>query len=376
MIMDHDIAMDDCAALKLREGASLLPQEPDSHEDQRGDGQGPPASPVARLPQRERLPNRRGGYTRKARVGGQKIYLRTGDYADGRLGEIFIDMHKEGATFRSLMNNFAIAVSLGLQHGVWHLAIHRRILSPAFWQVAGPQPSAERLAVDPPDRFEIRIDAAPLIRNMRWTRARDRALASNYGPRNQGSGRPERARAGAGRPHEEHGALLRPIGRADAVRRIVAGAPLGPDRRRRANTNRPSCFPAARADSAQHMARTQAAPRLPTPRLIAGSRLFAGVLFRPRGISVRSRDRLAVTVHPELPGPNDFAGIISAVGIPVHPDPDQSAGPPCSLNRGSIHSLMNWCAVSMGRSAAPKLLRLLSEKAARPCANSAFDADD
>ena len=56
--------------------------------------------------------------TPRRRVGGQKIYLRTGDYADGRLGEIFIDMHKEGATFRSLMNNFAIAVSLGLQYGV------------------------------------------------------------------------------------------------------------------------------------------------------------------------------------------------------------------------------------------------------------------
>jgi hypothetical protein len=95
MIMDHDIARDDCAALKLRESASLLPQEPDSHEDQRGNGQGPPASPVARLPQRERLPNRRDGYTQKARVGGQKIYLRTVDYADGRLGEIFIDIHKE-----------------------------------------------------------------------------------------------------------------------------------------------------------------------------------------------------------------------------------------------------------------------------------------
>jgi hypothetical protein len=118
MIMDHEVAMEDCAALNLKEGASLLPQEPDSDEDQRGDGQGPPASPVARLPQRERLPNRRDGYTQKARVGGQKIYLRTGDYAAGRLGEIFIDMHKEGATFRSLMNNFAIAVSLGLQHGV------------------------------------------------------------------------------------------------------------------------------------------------------------------------------------------------------------------------------------------------------------------
>jgi ribonucleoside-diphosphate reductase alpha chain len=118
MIMDHDIARDDYAALELGEGASLPVQEPDSDDDQRGDGQGPPASPVARPSQRERLPNRRDGYTQKARVGGQKIYLRTGDYADGRLGEIFIDMHKEGATFRSLMNNFAIAVSLGLQHGV------------------------------------------------------------------------------------------------------------------------------------------------------------------------------------------------------------------------------------------------------------------
>jgi ribonucleoside-diphosphate reductase alpha chain len=67
---------------------------------------------------RERLPHRRKGYTQKAVVGGHKVYLRTGEYADGRLGEIFIDMHKEGAAFRSLMNNFAIAVSVGLQYGV------------------------------------------------------------------------------------------------------------------------------------------------------------------------------------------------------------------------------------------------------------------
>ncbi|HYH69753.1 MAG TPA: vitamin B12-dependent ribonucleotide reductase, partial [Methyloceanibacter sp.] len=67
---------------------------------------------------RERLPDRRKGYTQKAVVGGHKVYLRTGEYADGRLGEIFIDMHKEGAAFRSLMNNFAIAVSVALQYGV------------------------------------------------------------------------------------------------------------------------------------------------------------------------------------------------------------------------------------------------------------------
>jgi ribonucleoside-diphosphate reductase alpha chain len=68
--------------------------------------------------ERERLPDRRKGYTQKAVVGGHKVYLRTGEYADGRLGEIFIDMHKEGAAFRSLMNNFAIAISVGLQYGV------------------------------------------------------------------------------------------------------------------------------------------------------------------------------------------------------------------------------------------------------------------
>jgi ribonucleoside-diphosphate reductase alpha chain len=67
---------------------------------------------------RDRLPSRRKGYTQKAVVGGHKVYLRTGEYADGRLGEIFIDMHKEGAAFRSLMNSFAISVSIGLQYGV------------------------------------------------------------------------------------------------------------------------------------------------------------------------------------------------------------------------------------------------------------------
>ena len=68
--------------------------------------------------EREKLPHRRKGYTQKATVGGHKVYLRTGEYEDGRIGEVFIDMHKEGAAFRSLMNNFAIAVSIGLQYGV------------------------------------------------------------------------------------------------------------------------------------------------------------------------------------------------------------------------------------------------------------------
>jgi ribonucleoside-diphosphate reductase alpha chain len=68
--------------------------------------------------ERRRLPDRRKGYTQKASVGGHKVYLRTGEYDDGSLAEVFIDMHKEGSAFRSLMNNFAIAISIGLQYGV------------------------------------------------------------------------------------------------------------------------------------------------------------------------------------------------------------------------------------------------------------------
>ena len=67
---------------------------------------------------RRSLPNRRSGYTQKAKIGGHSIFIRTGEYVDGALGEIFLDMHKEGAAFRSLLNSFAIAVSLGLQYGV------------------------------------------------------------------------------------------------------------------------------------------------------------------------------------------------------------------------------------------------------------------
>jgi ribonucleoside-diphosphate reductase alpha chain len=67
---------------------------------------------------RQSLPNRRSGYTQKAKIGGHSIFIRTGEYDNGKLGEIFLDMHKEGAAFRSLLNSFAIAVSLGLQYGV------------------------------------------------------------------------------------------------------------------------------------------------------------------------------------------------------------------------------------------------------------------
>jgi ribonucleoside-diphosphate reductase alpha chain len=79
----------------------------------------PPAAPVVRpTGVRVRLPKKRSGFTQEAKVGGHKIFVRTGEYVDGTLGEIFIDMHKEGAAFRSLMNCFAMSVSIGLQYGV------------------------------------------------------------------------------------------------------------------------------------------------------------------------------------------------------------------------------------------------------------------
>ena len=77
-----------------------------------------PGMPAAPRGIRRALPNRRSGYTQKAKIGGHSVFLRTGEYDDGELGEIFLDMHKEGAAFRSILNSFAIAVSLGLQYGV------------------------------------------------------------------------------------------------------------------------------------------------------------------------------------------------------------------------------------------------------------------
>lgn len=107
-------ALDDAVAAILE--ASLDPE---------GDADG--SAPVVQaaktliyryLKRRRTLPSRRRGYTQKAHIGGHKVYLRTGEYGDGQLGEIFIDMHREGAAFRSLMNCFAIAISIGLQYGV------------------------------------------------------------------------------------------------------------------------------------------------------------------------------------------------------------------------------------------------------------------
>jgi hypothetical protein len=103
----------------------------------------PAPSPSVPPHGRERLPDRRAGYTQKARVSGQKVYLRTGEYSDGRLGEIFIDMHKEGAAFRSLMNAFAISVSVDC-----NTACRSRSSST-------PSPSP---ASSPPDRSRQRRD--------------------------------------------------------------------------------------------------------------------------------------------------------------------------------------------------------------------------
>jgi ribonucleoside-diphosphate reductase alpha chain len=106
------LALDELGVTEeLAEDASILPQEVATVA-------AAGAARVFRTVERQGLPFRRSGYTQKAVIGSHKVYLRTGDYEDGSLGEIFLDMHKEGAAFRSLMNCFAIAVSLGLQHGV------------------------------------------------------------------------------------------------------------------------------------------------------------------------------------------------------------------------------------------------------------------
>ncbi len=96
------------AARALAQRAARFALSPDTVAPAEADGRG----------RRRRLPDRRKGYIQKSTVGGHKVYLHTGEFDDGELGEIFLDMHKEGAAFRSLMNNFAIAISIGLQYGV------------------------------------------------------------------------------------------------------------------------------------------------------------------------------------------------------------------------------------------------------------------
>jgi ribonucleoside-diphosphate reductase alpha chain len=99
----------------LADAILKLEQSPDHNAPSPKQENAPPTSVRGR---RRSLPNRRGGYTQKAKLGGHSIFIRTGEYDDGSLGEIFLDMHKEGAAFRSLLNSFAIAISLGLQYGV------------------------------------------------------------------------------------------------------------------------------------------------------------------------------------------------------------------------------------------------------------------
>ncbi len=105
------------AAALYRDGSKL--SQPLNSSSSSGSANDDKASAeLIAAPQRQRLPKKRAGITQEARIGGHKVYVRTGDYETGELGEIFIDMHKEGAAYRSMMNCFAIAVSLGLQYGV------------------------------------------------------------------------------------------------------------------------------------------------------------------------------------------------------------------------------------------------------------------
>lgn len=106
------------AVALYRDGCKLSQPLNTKSGDDKTEAKKEPSAEHPHALERKRLPKKRAGITIEARVGGQKIYLRTGEYADGQLGEIFVDIHKEGAAFRSMMNCFAIAVSLGLQYGV------------------------------------------------------------------------------------------------------------------------------------------------------------------------------------------------------------------------------------------------------------------
>lgn len=117
--------------------------------------------------QREDLPFKRKGYVQKMMLAGHKIYLRTGEYPDGRLGDIFLDMHKQGATFRGLMACFAIAVSLGLQHGVPLELFVNKFVGTQF------EPSGPVLGYE---GGEIKLKAASSIMDLIF-----RDLAASYG---------------------------------------------------------------------------------------------------------------------------------------------------------------------------------------------------
>jgi len=119
VVVSDDEAAEDVTAAKDAEIARLRVQLEDARRE--GSGSAVAQSSLPGMPRtavRRRLPAKRHGFTQEARVAGHKVYLRTGEYEDGTLGEIFIDMHKEGAAFRSMINSFAIAVSKGLQYGV------------------------------------------------------------------------------------------------------------------------------------------------------------------------------------------------------------------------------------------------------------------
>jgi ribonucleoside-diphosphate reductase alpha chain len=111
-------AVEEKAAATSLPDPLLAPVPPSATGDQQPQLSLPMAPNTRLYGQRARLPKKRRGFTQEARVGGHKIFLRTGEYDNGTLGEIFIDMHKEGAAFRSLMNCFAMSVSVGLQYGV------------------------------------------------------------------------------------------------------------------------------------------------------------------------------------------------------------------------------------------------------------------
>ena len=153
-----------------------------------------------------RLPKKRHGFTQEARVGGHKIFLRTGEYEDGTLGEIFIDMHKEGAAFRSLMNCFAMSVSIGPQYGV-PLQTYVDQYTYAPLRAAGPgrgTPSREVRDVDRRLHLPRSRRRVPAPLRARAHQARGRRDAARRGPQPRHAARAAEPALAAAHGHGEH----------------------------------------------------------------------------------------------------------------------------------------------------------------------------
>ena len=271
------------------------------------------------IAKRRPMPQRRSGYTQKATIAGHKVYLRTGEYEGGQLGEIFIDMHKEGAAFRSLMNNFAIAISLGLQHGV-PLEEFVEAFTFTRFEPNGPVVGHDHikmatsildyifreLAVSYLGRYDLAHVQPSMQMDAMGPEARRRLRRRGRGRRQRSSGRrrrdaPPGQHASASRSADPRAATRRSAGRSDAPP-PAATAPVRPlpcMRRepKRSTHRRPRATPATRARNA---ASSRWSATAPAKNAIRAERRPAAANKRRRSFTVGNKIIVGKLVHEEL----------------------------------------------------------------------------